>query len=312
MFSVAPRSFSFIFYFLLFYCAKGYIQLSEKKFNLQSFFAFCFLLFISGILNLISPSDGKTNNMFSAIAEKNRKIVDLTPIEMDIPFHVNLTHLTVHGLDKIKANVTLSHTGKLTCVAAAANFANEELDYPEESYNRFFFQSNVSRVQSFKINTTFGEPQRLFCKAVSLIPNVKVETYFKSSPFYLRYSGWGITLSRHIVRNTTIEIHSNVEMSETPEKVVDKQVRVECTISKQTSNNLRSSDSSIQVKNEGTLPLYVTFPNVVYVYPTDVVCSVWLFDPVTKKWNPYGHSQNAITIPGFTFSDALWGNIYVK
>lgn len=48
-------------------------------------------------------------------------------------------------------------------------------------------------------------------------------------------------------------------MSDSPEEVVEKQVRVECTISKQTSKNLRSSDS-IQIKEEGILPLNITFP----------------------------------------------------
>ena len=48
-------------------------------------------------------------------------------------------------------------------------------------------------------------------------------------------------------------------MSDVPDEVVDKRVRAECTISKQTSKNLRSTDS-IQIKEEGILPLNITFP----------------------------------------------------
>ena len=170
----------------MFYLAKGYIQLSERKFNMQSFFGFCFLLFISGILNFFSPSDGKANNMFSAIVNKNRKIVDLPSVDKAFPFRVFITNITVHGLNRIKANVTLSHTGKLACILADANYTNEELDYLDEDTNRFYFRSNISRIQTFRVNTTIGKPQRLFCNATTLIPNVRVSTFYKSPPFYFR------------------------------------------------------------------------------------------------------------------------------
>ena len=57
----------------------------------------------------------------------------MTPIHKfiidDFPFNVSVTNITVLGLNRIKANVTLSHTGKLACILADANYTNEELDY---------------------------------------------------------------------------------------------------------------------------------------------------------------------------------------
>lgn len=38
----------------MFYLAKGYMQLSERKFNMQSFFVFCFLLFVSGVFDFMN------------------------------------------------------------------------------------------------------------------------------------------------------------------------------------------------------------------------------------------------------------------
>lgn len=38
----------------MFYSAKGYMQLSERKFNMQSFFVFCFLLFVSGVFDFMN------------------------------------------------------------------------------------------------------------------------------------------------------------------------------------------------------------------------------------------------------------------
>ena len=134
--------------------------------------------------------------MFSAIVNKNRKIVDLPSVDGILfifefiveafPFRVFITNITVHGLNRIKANVTLSHTGKLACILADANYTNEELDYLDEDSNRFYFRSNISRIQTFRVNTTIGKPQRLFCNATTLIPNVRVSTFYKSPPFYLR------------------------------------------------------------------------------------------------------------------------------
>lgn len=134
--------------------------------------------------------------MLSAIVEKNRKIVDLPYVDGifyihefiidDFPFNVSVTNITVLGLNRIKANVTLSHTGKLACILADANYTNDELDYLDEDGNRFFFRSNLSRIQTFQVNTTIGKPQRLFCNATTLIPNVRVNKFYKSPPFYFR------------------------------------------------------------------------------------------------------------------------------
>ena len=70
--------------------------------------------------------------MFSAIVNKNRKIVDLPSVDGILfifefiveafPFRVIITNITVHGLNRIKANVTLSHTGKLAWILADANY----------------------------------------------------------------------------------------------------------------------------------------------------------------------------------------------
>lgn len=48
-----------------------------------------------------------------------------------------------------------------------------------------------------------------------------------------------------------------------------------------------------------------------YVKSTIASCSLLLWDNRTNQWSPYYDSMKELNIPGFTFSDALYGNIFV-
>lgn len=97
-----------------------------------------------------------------------------------------MSDLSMHGQSMIRANVTLSSAGKVICVTGDATKTIDEVDIFESYRNRFYFPSNVSKLQDFVVNTTFGIPQCLFCKAISLLPNKSGEVLYKSPPFYLQ------------------------------------------------------------------------------------------------------------------------------
>ena len=102
-----------------------------------------------------------------------------------IPFSMSITNFTIHGLNMARVNVTLSSAGKVICVLGDSNANSTEIDYTEKSGNRFYFRTNVTTSQDFTVVPVFNDTQRLFCKGISLLPNVSGEDYFKSEPFYL-------------------------------------------------------------------------------------------------------------------------------
>lgn len=133
--------------------------------------------------------------MFSAILNKNKEITTVTPTEGNSPlskslidtdpFSFSVSGISMHGLNIIGANFTLSSAGKVTCVANNTNYSVEEIDFIKAYRNCYYFRSNVTAFQEYVVATDFSTPLSFFCKAVSLLPNKQGEAYYKSPPFYL-------------------------------------------------------------------------------------------------------------------------------
>lgn len=133
--------------------------------------------------------------MLSAILNKNKEITTIKPTEgnspllksfLDItPFNFTVSSISMHGLNIIGANFTLSSAGKVICVANNTNYSVEEIDFVKAYRNCYYFRSNVTTFQEYVVAIDFSSPLSFFCKAVSLLPNREGEAYYKSPPFYL-------------------------------------------------------------------------------------------------------------------------------
>ena len=185
---------------------------------------------------------------------------------------MNVSDISLHGLNMIRMNITLSSAGKVICIMDNAEKSLEEVNITEIHRNRYYFMSGVSRYQDFDIDvdsTNFHQAQRMFCKAVSLLPNVEGEDFYKSDPFYLECilfqkssfldRGWGLRLEKHNIHTTSISVHSNIMMTKEAPSFQNFTVHVDCSIRKATSSHLRPLEKLAIHSSEGTMPISLSF-----------------------------------------------------
>ena len=82
-------------------------------------------------------------------------------------------------------NITLSSAGSVTCAVNSSSTDIMDMEVIETPYNRYFYRSNVSAVNTFYLDHTPGVEERLYCMALCLQSRTLLSDSFISEPFYV-------------------------------------------------------------------------------------------------------------------------------
>jgi len=145
------------------------------------------------MLNLVSPSDGKSNNMFGAIY--NKYINSNTIIAhnctnylhilqlVSLPFTMAVDIVESIGTTAILLNITLSHTGKVVCATSHTN-SLEQVEW--EKTREAYLRAGISTSVRFSIPLSIQNGQYLHCMGMSLQQGVNETRFYSSKLFYIQ------------------------------------------------------------------------------------------------------------------------------